>query len=109
MRPAFIAELVEKYGEPRIKVETESMVHAEQGKAYRRCWVWFLPVNGRLSNHNIHIDRYSNGRWELGVGCHCSCRQLTIEGNAEPTDGEARDLLALAGWPTPVKIAEVAE
>ena len=101
-RPAFIAELVVKYGEPRVKVDAEAVVHTELGQVFRRCWVWFLPVDGRLSNHNVSIDRHRNGRWELSIGCHCSCRNLTIEGKSEPTDDEARELLAMAGWPVPV-------
>ncbi len=106
MRPEFVHRLVELYGEPRVKCDEEQPMQTERGRIYRRCWVWFLPVNGRLSNHNIHIDRNLNGRWELGVGCHCSCKQLTSESKTEPTDAEAQQLLDLACWPAPT-MAEV--
>lgn len=100
-RPGFVADLAALYYEPRIKVE-EPVERFDDGygRHWRRCWVWFLDVGtDEPRNHNIHINQYRNGWWELGIGCHCTCKQLTIRYRREPTDDEAREALRLAGWP----------
>jgi len=100
-RPAFVDSLVALYYEPRVKVETPTKRFDEgYGRHWRRCWVWFLEVGAAgPRNHRIHIDQFGDDWWELGVGCHCSCKQISIRSKTEPTDNEVLDALRLAGWP----------
>jgi hypothetical protein len=93
-RPAWLAEIVAVLGEPRVKAETPTKLHREEGVTYRRCWVWFPD----LRNHNIHIDQYARF-WEIGAACHCHHKDVTVRSKTEPTDDDMRALMRLAGWP----------
>lgn len=91
-RPAWIAELVETLGAPKVCVEKPEKL----GNAYRRLWVWF--IDGR--NHNIRIDWYpaGSGRWEVAIGCPGSELQLRLK--EAPDDDRCRAALKVAGWPS---------
>ncbi len=92
-RPAWIADIVAVWGEPRVKVEQPSTLIRERGALFRRCWVWFPGA----SNHNVHLDQYAD-HFELGVECHCDHQDVIVRSKVAPDDAAGRAALATAGW-----------
>jgi hypothetical protein len=100
MASGWLADVVQAYGKPRLRVDDPAPMRGEGGGRYeRRCWVWF-PAN---TNHHISIDHYGTSTvtrtWVVRIGAHRpDMPQVEWSTRDEPDDALMRMLLAATGF-----------
>jgi hypothetical protein len=104
---SWLDTVIAAYGEPKIAIATEQILHTDEGRVGRRCWVWFPGDPPR--NHNVRIDRRLDGRgWILGIGCHLpNTVDVELRMANEPDEFQIAMAFTLANWrlPAPTQVA----